>query len=143
MAKPLGPKSRLIREALGTHPDTGNTELAELINDADERMDDKIKVTAQDVAAQRQAMKKPGALTVPAAVAEPAAAQAAPKQGNGRRKAGRKPGRKPKAAISTQTAVAKPAPRPATDTATHVEAIREAVKNLGSAQVKRIADLFE
>src|SRR5260221_210515 len=119
MAKPLGPKSRLIREALGTHPDKGNTELAELINDADDRMDDKIKVTAQDVAAQRQAMKKPGALTVPAAAADPEVAAEAPTAGNGRRKAGRKPGRKAKAATSSTShaAVAMPAKAQATDTA--------------------------
>jgi hypothetical protein len=94
MAKPLGPKSILIRKAITENPGKGNTELAEMLNDAEERMDDKIKVTAQDVAAQRQAMKKPGAQKAPAA-ATPA--------GNGRRKPGRKPGRKPAAA----------APRPA------------------------------
>jgi hypothetical protein len=77
MAKPLGPKSLLIRKAIGEHPDKGNTELAEMLNDAEERMDDKIKVTAQDVATQRQAMKKAG-------TAPPAAKP-------GRKKPGRKP----------------------------------------------------
>ena len=43
------------------HPDKGNTALAELLNDSADRMDDKIKVTANDVAAQKQAMKKTGA----------------------------------------------------------------------------------
>src|SRR6266566_872660 len=113
MAKPLGPKSRLIRQALGAHPDKGNSELAEMLNDAEERMDDKLKVTAQDVAAQRQAMKKPGAMTVLAAATEPAAATS--KSGNGRRKPGRKPGRKPKAATSTQAAATKPAQQPTRD----------------------------
>ncbi len=96
MAKPLGPKSLLIRQAITAHPDKGNTELAELLNDSHDRMDDKIKVTAQDVAAQKQAMKKPGATATPAATAsaEPATKPA----GNGRRKPGRKPGRKPAAA---------------------------------------------
>src|SRR4051812_28057877 len=112
MAKPLGSKSRLIRQAIGTNPDKGNTELAEMLNDAEERMDDKLKVTAQDVAAQRQAMKKPGAMTVPAAATEPAAP--APKSGNGRKK----PGRKPRAATSStrsQATVVTPAPFPTTD----------------------------
>jgi hypothetical protein len=103
MAKPLGPKSVLIRQAITAHPDKGNTEIATMLMDAEERMDDKIKVTAQDVASQRQAMKKPGAAPTPAAAPE-----AAPKKpaGNGRRKPGRKPGRKPAAAPAA-------APRPA------------------------------
>src|SRR5208337_3326172 len=96
MAKPLGPKSLLIRQAITAHPDKGNTELAELLNDSHDRMDDKIKVTAQDVASQRQAMKKPGAAKAPATTAAPA--PAAKPAGNGRRKPGRKPGRKPAAA---------------------------------------------
>jgi hypothetical protein len=95
MAKPLGPKSILIRNAITANPGKGNTELAEMLNDAEERMDDKIKVTAQDVAAQRQAMKKPGAAKAPTAAAAPAATKVA---GNGRRKPGRKPGQKPAAA---------------------------------------------
>lgn len=102
MAKPLGPKSLLIRQAITAHPDKGNTAIAELLNDSHDRMDDKIKVTAQDVASQRQAMKKPGAEKAPAAAAAPAAKAAR----NGRRKPGRKPGRKPAAA----------APRPAAAT---------------------------
>jgi hypothetical protein len=78
MAQPLGPKSLLIREAIMANPDKGNTELAAFLNDADERMDDKFKITAQDVAAQKQAMKKAGI--------EPPAA--------GGKKRGRKPGQK-------------------------------------------------
>jgi hypothetical protein len=60
MAKPLGAKSILIREAIKAHPKKGNTEIAELINDSHDRMDDKIKVTPQDIAQQKQAMKKGG-----------------------------------------------------------------------------------
>jgi hypothetical protein len=60
MAQPLGPKSILIREAITANPDKGNTELAAFLNDADDRKTDKIKVTAQDVASQKQAMKKAG-----------------------------------------------------------------------------------
>ena len=102
MAKPLGPKSLLIRQAITAHTDKGNTAIAELLNDSHDRMDDKIKVTAQDVAAQRQAMKKPGATAAPPA---PAAAKPA---GNGRRKPGRKPGRKP-AAVAPAAAPRPPA----------------------------------
>jgi hypothetical protein len=66
MAKPLGPKSKLIRDAIKAHPDLGNTELAEMINSSDARQHDKISVKASDIAAQRQAMKKQGK-TAPAA----------------------------------------------------------------------------
>jgi hypothetical protein len=90
MAKPLGPKSQLIRKAITAHPDRTPKEIAELLNDSDDRMDDKIKVTPNDVSQQKQAMKKPGAQKAPAAAKKPA--------GNGRRKPGRKPGRKPAAA---------------------------------------------
>lgn len=92
MAKPLGPKSLLIRQAITAHPGKGNTELAEMLNDAEERMDDKIKVTAQDVATQRQAMKKAG-------TAPPAA-----------KPARKKPGRKPARAATPPAALAVPAP---------------------------------
>lgn len=129
MAKPLGAKSLLIRQAITAHPDKGNTEIAGLLMDADERMDDKIKVTAQDVATQRQAMKKSGS----APAAKPAAA-----------KPGRKPGRHP-ASRETVTAPAPPAPAPAStaDVFAHIEAIREAVRKLGADQVRRIVGLFE
>src|SRR5258707_11766702 len=60
MAKPRGPKSIQIRNAIAANPDMGNTGIAEMLNDAPERMDDKIKVSAQDVASQRQAMRKSG-----------------------------------------------------------------------------------
>jgi hypothetical protein len=90
MAKPLGEKSILIRNAITAHPDKTPKEIADLLNDSDDRMDDKIKVTPNDVSQQKQAMKKPGAQKAPAAAKKPA--------GNGRRKPGRKPGRKPAAA---------------------------------------------
>jgi hypothetical protein len=63
MAKTLGPKSRLIRQAISDNPETGNTELARMLSAAKERKDDKIKLTPQDVAQQRQVMKKAGQLT--------------------------------------------------------------------------------
>jgi hypothetical protein len=96
MAKPLGPKSLLIRNAIQANAGKGNTELAKMLNDAAERKADKIKVTAQDVATQRQAMKKPGAQKTAAAM-KPAAPASKP-AGDGRRKPGRKPGKKPAAA---------------------------------------------
>jgi hypothetical protein len=108
MAKPLGPKSLLIRKAIQANSGKGNTELAKMLNDAEERKTDKIKVTAQDVAAQRQAMKKPGAAKVAAAATKPAAPASKP-AGNGRRKPGRKPGKKPAAkSISAHGIVASP-----------------------------------
>jgi hypothetical protein len=90
MAKPLGAKSLLIRDAIKAHPKMGNTGLAELIMGSDARKEDGIKVTAQDVAQQKQAMKK---------LAEGPAATAALKPK-------KKPGPKPKAAIAN----ASPAP---------------------------------
>src|SRR4051794_9038416 len=57
MAKPLSPKSRLIREALKANPKLGNADLAKLINSSDARKEDKIKVTATDVGNQKQALK--------------------------------------------------------------------------------------
>jgi hypothetical protein len=57
MAKPLSPKSQLIREALKANPKLGNADLAKLINSSDARKQDKIKVTATDVGNQKQALK--------------------------------------------------------------------------------------
>src|SRR5262249_50703174 len=126
----LGPKSMLIREAITANPGKGNTEIATMLMDAEERMDDKIKVTAQDVATQRQAMKKPGAQKAPAAGAT------APKHaGNGRGKPGRKPGRKP--------AVAAPRPAP-TIAASPVDLIDRTLALAqdcgGVEQLKRLVD---
>src|SRR5690349_7458374 len=104
MAKPLGPKSLLIRKAIEALPDKGNTEHAALLSAAPERKTDKIKVTAQDVAAQKQAMKKLGIAKASGAAAVPA--PAAKLAGNGRRKPGRKSGRN---AAATAPAAA---PRP-------------------------------
>ena len=69
MAKPLGPKSRLIRAAIGANPDQGNTELADMLNGAADRKTDKIKVTANDIAQQRQALKSLQAARTTAATA--------------------------------------------------------------------------
>ena len=130
MAKPLGPKSLLIRKAIHDHPDKGNTAIADLLNDSNDRMDDKIKVTANDVAAQKQAMKSAGA-TAPAASA------------HGR---GKKRGRKPAAPVPAAAAPApsrKPAAAPQGGLADHAEAIKKAVEELGADQVRRLTGLFE
>src|ERR1700733_11023986 len=70
MAKKLGAKSILIREAIIANPDKGNTALATMLNDSHDRMDDKIKVTANDIAQQKQAMKTAG-VAMPAATPSP------------------------------------------------------------------------
>jgi len=130
MAKPLGPKSLLIRDAIKAHPHMGNTELAELINSSDARKEDKIKVAPGDIAAQKQAMKKAG--DTPTAATKPA--------GNGRRKPGRKPGRKaaPEAAAST------PAPASQRPQASPVELIDKALDLAqqcgGLAALKKLVD---
>jgi hypothetical protein len=72
MAKKLGPKSILIREAITANPDLGNTQIAQLLNGHEDRKKDKIEVTANDIAQQKQALKKTG-------VALPAVSTAAPK----------------------------------------------------------------
>ena len=90
MAKPLSAKSLLIRKAIHDHTDKGNTAIAELLNDSNDRMDDKLKFTANDVAAQKQAMKK-GSPTP--ATAAPAASAENP--------SAKKPGRKPGATAVT------------------------------------------
>jgi hypothetical protein len=59
-AKPIGPKTSLIRDAIEAHPDKGNNELAEMINTSPARKEDKFEVRAQDVAQKRQALKKIG-----------------------------------------------------------------------------------
>ncbi len=130
MAKPLGPKSSMIREAIKANPKKGNKEIAELLNDAPERMDDKIKVSAGDVAQQKQALKK----GKPVAAA-PASNKAT---GNGRKKRGRKPSRK-----KAEAPAATPAGSDKGDVLEHMAAIKRAVKQLGAAQVKRVVELFE
>jgi hypothetical protein len=73
MAKPIGPKTALIREAITANPGIQNKPLAELINSSDARKEDGIKVTPFEIAEQRQRMKKVGA-AIPASVASSALA---------------------------------------------------------------------
>jgi hypothetical protein len=127
MAKPLGPKSILIRKAITAHPGKTPKEIADLLSDADERMDDKIKVTPNDVSQQKQAMKKPGAQKAPAAAAKPA--------GNGRRKPGRKPGRKP--AVAAPRVTSSPASSPV-DLIDRTLALAQECGGVG--QLKRLVD---
>ena len=131
MSKPLGPKSLLIRDAIKAHPNKGNKEIAELINDSHDRMDDKIKVTPQDVAQQKQALKKAGG---EAAAPTPAAKPAPSGQAKG------KGGRPRKAA----TAAATPAPRAAAPSGSPVDLIDKtfslAQECGGFEQLKRLVD---
>jgi hypothetical protein len=60
MAKPLGPKSALIREAIQANPGVGNGELAEKINSSEAAREAEIEVTSADVAQQRQRLKTVG-----------------------------------------------------------------------------------
>src|SRR3954468_20150319 len=54
--KPLGEKSRVIRQAIKAHPDMGNAELAVLLAGQHSELD--IDFKPGDIAAQRQALKK-------------------------------------------------------------------------------------
>jgi hypothetical protein len=124
MAKPLGPKSTLIREAITANPNSGNTKLAGLINGSDARKDDKIKVTANDVAQQRQAMKKAG--TAPAA-----------------KSAGKKRGRrKGKAkAVAPAARVTAPAPKRAAGPVELIDRLFDFAEECGGlGQLKRLVD---
>src|SRR5262249_3751914 len=60
MPKPLGEKSRVIREAIHANPDLGNKELAELLNSSAEREKDRLKVSPTDVARQKLVLKQAG-----------------------------------------------------------------------------------
>jgi hypothetical protein len=79
MAKPLSPKSQLIREAIVANSKLGNTELASLINSSDARKGDKIKVSATDVGNQRQALKAMSATAKKKAKSQKPASKAADK----------------------------------------------------------------
>lgn len=98
MAKPLGAKSQLIRQAISDNPGMGNKELAEMLMDSNERLDDKIQVTPQDVAQQRQQLKKGGAAPQPAPKAATPAEPAKP--------ASKRRGRKPGTQVSPRPAAA-------------------------------------
>lgn len=62
MARELSLKSSLIREAILANPDVKNKPLADQLNAAPERLDDKLKFVPNDVAQQRQILKKNGAI---------------------------------------------------------------------------------
>jgi hypothetical protein len=121
MAKPLGAKSRLIREAIAAHPKTGNTDLAKLIMSGDARTEDGIKVSANDVAQQRIQMKKAGG--------EPA------------KKPGRKPGRTPPVAVPAVTAAA-PAVKKAGPADLIARLFALADECGGMAELKQMVDLL-
>lgn len=54
------PRSRSLGEGAHTPAHTPNKDLAELINSSDARNEDRIEVSANDIAQQKQAMKKAG-----------------------------------------------------------------------------------
>jgi hypothetical protein len=137
MAKPLGEKSRIIRTAIKAHLETGNTELAEIINAAAARKEDGITVTAQDINQQKQALKKLSeTASVTATTAPPTSEQPAPK------KRGRKPGikSKPKTVPSSE-----PAPRPRAATpADLVDRVFLLARQCGGmGELKRLVDRLE
>jgi hypothetical protein len=118
MAKPLSPKSQVIREAISAHPKLGNTKLAETINGAEARKTDKIQVTAADVGNQRQALK---AL-------------------NGKSKKKKKASRSAKAAGAVPTPQA--APAKAANPVDLVERVFDLAERCGGfTQLKRLVDL--
>jgi hypothetical protein len=103
MAKPIGPKTALIRDAIKANPDKGNTELANLINSSDARKLDKLTVTANDIAQQKQALKNLAKGQAASKGKRAKAAQQAAPSSNGAKKKG-KPGRKPKAKTAASSA---------------------------------------
>jgi hypothetical protein len=133
MAKPLGPKSKLIRDAIKAHPTMGNTELADLINSSDARQQDKVRVKAGDIAKQKQALKKAGDLPRAAA-------------GKGRsRGGGKRRGRRAAGGQVTATPAAQPrATAPTADSASPVDLIDRALDLAqqcgGVAALKRLVD---
>jgi hypothetical protein len=133
MAKPLGPKSKLIRDAIKAHPDMGNTELAELINGSDARREDKARVKAGDIAKQKQALKKAGDLP-----------KAAAGKGRGRR-GGKRRGRRAGGGQATAAPPRQPPPAaPAAASASPVDLIDRALDLAqqcgGVAALKRLVD---
>jgi hypothetical protein len=78
MAKPLSPKSALIRDAITAHPNKKPKDLADLINSSDARKQDKINVTPGDVSLQKQALKQMKGSAKPKKAATPKAVKAAP-----------------------------------------------------------------
>lgn len=64
MAKPLGTKSRLIREAIQAAPHMSNGDIAALVSGSAEALREKFAVTPQDVSNQKVALRdlegKPG-----------------------------------------------------------------------------------
>jgi hypothetical protein len=139
MAKPLGPKSLLIRAAIKANPGLGNKAIAEKLMDSAERLDDKIKVTPNDIAQQKQAMKSDkGTPAAPKAATPAAAAPSAPapaKRGRPKGKGGR-----PKKTAAPVAA----APAAARTSASPVDLIDSVFTLAGQAggigQLKRLVD---
>lgn len=126
MAKPLGEKSKLIREAITAHPRKNSKAIADLLNKAPERANDKIRVSATDVTLQRKAMSKGS---------------------NG--KAAGKPGRKGTRAQSQETAaasvvaLASTAPAQGDDLVAAIAALKQLVGAYGAGTIRGLVDLLE
>jgi hypothetical protein len=127
MAKPLGPKSLLIRDAINAHPDKSPKELAEMINSSPARKEDRLEVKPAEISQQKQVMKKAGAT---------------PATGTGTKGRG-KGGRQP-ATAGAGTATAAPARPAAVAAANPVDLIDKALdlaQQCGSvAALKRLVD---
>lgn len=57
MAKPLSKKSQIIRAAIKNHSYETPKEIADLLNDAQDRLDDKLEFMPIDISQQKQALK--------------------------------------------------------------------------------------
>jgi hypothetical protein len=146
MAKPLSPRSTVIRDAIAANPDLGNTDLAALINGSAARKQDKITVTATDVNNQKQALKamaQTAAKKSPTPEPAPAAPAAATKpqltrDGTPRKKPGRKPGYKNPVATPVAASVKPVKVASAVGVVESVFGLAEQVG--GMAQLKRLVD---
>jgi hypothetical protein len=136
MAKPLGDKARLIRDAILAHPNLGNKELAEMINASDARKDDRIKVKPNDIAAQKQALKKVQEAS-PAAQEPPSAPKRGRPQGSGRKPA---PTPAAEAAIPAVPRSVLPPPPASSPVDLIDKAFTLAQECGGIAQLKRLVD---
>jgi hypothetical protein len=142
MAKPLGAKSILIREAIKANPKLANKGLAEKLMDSNDRMDDKIKVTPADIAQQKQQMKVAGKNGKSPVASKPAAPALAPVSATPPVKGKR--GRPRKVAAPTAAPVPV-SPRPSTSGSVSPVDLIDGVFNLASqcggvASLKKLVD---
>lgn len=141
MAKPLGEKAKVIRQALSSHPKAGNTDLADMINKAPARSSDGIKVTANDVARQKLAIKKAAGGTPPTEVLQVPVDQAEPVPTPKRR--GRKPGSKNRSRPAARAAAPVSAPIAAVSPVDLIDRVFALVEQCGgTGQLKRLVEML-